>query len=280
MIEYHEDKDLNFIGTIIDIETTGNYCKEYKIRDARIPRDSREYKNLRMVIFGYMNKQGLHIYCATGDNRTLELEETTKRLLTGIVNERPLYAFNCHQEMSVFYHHLNLEISFDKELQSEEFEKKEAALVSLGILDSYGDPFHNERKPGYSCMIAWERDYFEKAIQHNRACLLKEHELMMKGRGVKPIPLDFIRENSQSANSQFTNVFQVWTNDQENYVKRAWDDGKTLKEIAQAEECRRTPKAVWLRLQKLKSIPDNVPYTIEKDSWTNNSLSNFHKSII
>jgi hypothetical protein len=263
LLEHHEDKDLNFAGTIIDIETTGEYCRAYKIRDTRIPRDSREYKDLKIVIFGYMNKKGLHIFCASGNEDIPELEKVTKQLLVVIVNERPLYAFNCHQEMSVFYHHLNLEIRFDKELQSEEFENKEKALRSLGILDSYGDPFHNEYKPGNSCRIAWENDYFEKAIQHNRACLLKEHELLLKGRGIVPIPLEF-----KTINSSLTKAFEIWTKSQEDYIKKAWSDGKTLIIIAQSEECKRTPRAVWLRLQRLNVISPDIPYTIEKNSCT------------
>ena len=267
VLELHEDKDLSFIGTIIDIETTGEYCNTYKIRGTGNPRDSRVYKDLKMVIFGYMNKQGLHIYCAKGIEGIFEVKEAAKQILVATEKERPFYAFNCHQEMGVFYHNLNLEIRFDRELQSEEFEKKEEALCSLGILDSYGDPFHNEVKPGNSCRMAWERGYFEKAILHNRACLLKEYELLRIGRGTTPIPLDF-----KTINSQSTNVFQTWTKHQEDYIKKAWSDGKTLKTIAQAEECKRTPNAVWLRLQRLKKIPPDIPYTIEKNSCTISDL--------
>jgi len=35
-----------------------------------------------------------------------------------------------------------------------------------------------------------------------------------------------------------------------------------LKTIAQ--DCKRTPHAIWIRLQRLKEIPAEIPYTIEK----------------
>jgi hypothetical protein len=267
LLERHEDKDSSFIGTIIDIETTGGYCK-YHLGSTKNSRDSREYKDLKMVIFGYMNKQGLHIYCAKGIEAIFEVEEVAKQLLATTAKERPIYAFNCHQEMGVFFHQLNIEIRFDKELQSREFERKEDALHSLGIFDSYGDPFHSKFKPGNACRLAWESHHFNEAILHNRACLLKEHELLLKGRGITPIPLELRTTDSSS-----TKAFRPWTKHDEDYIKKAWSDGKTLKTIAQTEECKRTTRAVWLRLQRLEEIPADIPYTIEKESWTIRELA-------
>jgi hypothetical protein len=143
------------------------------------------------VIFGYINKQGFHIYCAKGKEGIAELQEKTRQLLILLENERPLCAFNCHQEMSVFFHHLNKQLYFDKELQSREFESKEEALRISGINYNFSDPFQNAPKPGYACQLAWLAGRYDSAIQHNRACLLKEQELLLKGRGVTPLPLDF-----------------------------------------------------------------------------------------
>lgn len=251
-------QNLGYAGTIIDIETIENYCREYP------KHDSREYKDLKMVIFGYINKQEWHIYCAAGIKYIPELEEKAKQLLMTLRNERPLYAFNCHQEMGVFFHRLNEKLLIDKELQSEEYEPKEKALRKLGIVENYGDPFYTDPKPGKACMIAWENGYFDKAIQHNRACLLKEQALLLHGRGIKPVPLDFKIESSSSTSLNAS--FQPWTKEQENCVRKAWRDENMLKTTAQ--DCRRTPKAIWIRLQRLKEIPAEIPYTIEKDSFT------------
>jgi hypothetical protein len=256
--ESQKSQNLVYAGTIIDIETIGNYRREYP------KHDSREYKDLKMVIFGYINKQEWHIYCAAGIKYIPELEEKAKQLLMTLRNERPLYAFNCHQEMGVFFHRLNGKILIDKELQSEEYERKEEALRKLGIVESYDDPFHTDQKPGKACMIAWENGSFDKAIQHNRACLLKEQAFLLHGRGIKPVPLDFKIEASSSASLNAS--FQPWTKEQENYVRKAWSDGSMLKTIAQ--DCKRTPNAIWMRLQRLKEIPAEIPYTIEKNSFT------------
>ncbi len=262
--EYHGTQNLNYVGTIIDIETRNDYCRIYKCNDPNKPRDSREYKDLEMVIFGYINKQEWSIFCAEGIEDIPKLEEKTKQLLVALEKERPLYSFNCHQEMSVFFHRLNLKILFDKELQSEEYESKENALRKLGIVISYGDPFYAAPKPGQACMVAWENGDFDKAIQHNQACLLKEQALLLHGRGTKPIRLDF-----RAATDSFISPsasFRLWTKEQENYIKQAWREGKTLNAIAQ--ECKRTPNAIWMRLQKLNEIPYHIPYKIEGNSYT------------
>jgi len=254
--EDHGSQSLAYEGTIIDIETIGNYCREYK-------GDLREYKDLKMVIFGYINKQGWHIYCATGTEHTPELEEKAKQLLMTLRNECPLYAFNCNQEKGVFFYRLN-ETIFMKELQSKEYERKDEALRRLGIVENYGDPFHTSPDPGKACMTAWESGDFDRAIQHNRACLLKEQELLLHGRGREPKPLDFKIKgtSSRSVNASF----KPWTREQENRVRKAWREGNMVKTIAQ--DCNRTPKAIWMRLHILEEIPAEIPYTIEKNSFT------------
>jgi len=254
--EYHKNQNLSYTGTIIDIETIDDFCDKYK-------GDSREYKDLKMVILGYINRKSLHIYCAQGHEDIPILEEKTKQLLETLDKERPLYAYQCHNEMGVFFHRLNLKILFDKELQTDR-ESKEHALRRLGIFDSFGDPFHNEPKPGNACRIAWLHGYFDNAIKHNCACLLKEQALLLKGHVVAPRPLDFAGIDAPSRSPSL--AFQPWTREQEDCVKKAWNDGKTLKTIAQ--DCGRTPNAIWMRLQRLNEIPSDIPYTIEKEAWT------------
>jgi hypothetical protein len=255
--ELHKKQNLSYTGTIIDIETIGEFCDQYK-------GDSREYKDLIIVIFGYINEKGLHIYCAQGNEDIPILEEKTKQLLETLDKERPLCAYQCHNEMGVFFHRLNLKFLFDKELQTDR-ERKENALRRLGIFDSFGDPFHNELKPGNACRIAWLNNYFDNAIKHNCACLLKEQTLLLKGHVVAPRPLDF-EERIDAPSRGPSLAFQPWTQEQKDYAKQAWNEGKMLKTIAQ--DCGRTPNAVWMRLQRLNVIPSDIPYAIEMDSWT------------
>jgi len=272
LIEHHENQDLNYSGTVIDIETIGEYCKQYKIHteDTITPRDSREYQDHKLIIFGYINKRGLHIYCAKDQKCIPELEEKTKQLLKVIVEEKPLYALNCHQEMSVFFHQLNMKIPIDKELQSREFESKDQALRDVGIYESFGDPYHNKYKGGLSCREAWEQGDISSAIKHNRACLLKEQALMLKGRGITPLPLNFTETDEASQKPDLSLAYQPWNKEQEDNLKRLWNSGRTINSIA--DECKRTRKAIWMRLQRLGEILSDVPYTDEKDSWTKTNL--------
>jgi hypothetical protein len=267
--ECHGNQELDYTGTIVDIETKGDYCRQYKCRtgDINIPRDSREYQEHKLTIFGYINRQGFHVYCAQGNESIQELEEKARQLLTRLDKERPLCALNCHQEMSVFFHQLNLKIPFDKELQSREYESKEDALRSVGIFNSFGDPFQNEQKPGFACQIAWLNGHYDKTIQHNRACLLKEQALLLKGRGITPIPLDFKETDSSYIRRDLSLSNQPWTREQDENLKKAWSNGETIKSIAR--ECKRSENAVWMRLRnKLGLIPLDIPYTLEKESWT------------
>ena len=56
IIEHTEDIISDFEGTIIDMETFGEFLNQYP--------DSRRYKNIQLVIFGFINRHGLHIFCA------------------------------------------------------------------------------------------------------------------------------------------------------------------------------------------------------------------------
>ena len=57
IIEHKEDISSNFEGTIIDIETVGGFSNQYP--------DSRRYKNMQLVIFGFIlmenSKKGVNL---------------------------------------------------------------------------------------------------------------------------------------------------------------------------------------------------------------------------
>jgi hypothetical protein len=166
MKEYEEKAISDIQGTIIDIETIGDFKNIY--------RDSRRYKNILSVIFGYMDDERLHIYCTTGKSEIQEFKMTIKNILRKLNN--PFYAFNVEFETCVFYHHLGIEEIFERELNLEKYEKKSNAIRMLNI-PNYDDPFHDN---GLLCKIAWENSEFDKAVAHNRACLLKERDILLK----------------------------------------------------------------------------------------------------
>ena len=179
IIEHEEDISSNFEGTVIDIETVGEFNNQYA--------DSRRYKYIQLVIFGFINRHGLHIFCAKGMEAISELKEKAKEIFDGL--ERPFYAFNSEFERGVLFYELGREIDFDGELQRGT-EPKKAVVRDLGI-SNYDDPFYDR---GLWCMKAWEAGEFDAAIAHNRACLLKERDILLKRGFRRPDELKFVRE--------------------------------------------------------------------------------------
>jgi hypothetical protein len=173
--EHREDVSSNFKGTIIDIETIGDFNGRY-----RNTGDWREYEGIQQVIFGLINGKYLQILYVT---KKEEIDELNKRI-DAIIDklEKPFYAFNTSFEVNVLTCQLGREISFECELQREKFESKANAVRALGI-PTHGDPFNDK---GILCMYAWQNGEFDKAIAHNRACLMKERDILLRRGYRKP----------------------------------------------------------------------------------------------
>ena len=188
IIEHKENIRSNFEGTIVDIETIGEFDERY-----RYTNDSREYQYMQQVIFGFINKQGLNIFCAKGTEIINELNQKTEELIDLL--QRPFYAFNCNFERGVWFHQLGKRIDFDGELQRYRGESKGNARTELDI-PNYGDPFNDV---GKLCMQAWLRGEFDRSIAHNRACLLKERDILIKRGFRKPDELKFVKGQFEGA---------------------------------------------------------------------------------
>jgi hypothetical protein len=178
IIEHSEKTGIDFDGTIIDIESIGEFSRDYQ--------DSRHYKDIKQVILGYITREKLHIYCATSLEEVEELRKLTPRIFQTLA--RPYYAFNCNFESGVLYHHIGIQIDFEGELQNLEFERKKDAILSLRI-PNYDDPFFDN---GFLCIKAWNTKDFKKAIAHNRACLLKERDILVKRGHTEPDKVRFV----------------------------------------------------------------------------------------
>lgn len=172
LISHSEKTKSLFEGTIIDIETIGEFCYDYD--------DSRHYQNLTPTIVGYINKDGLNIFCAGGMNAIEELIGKITHTLPYL--ERPLFAFNCCFEKGVLFHSCGTNIRFKGELNKEKYESKKNAIAILQI-PNYGDPFNNI---GFECLKAWKKGHYRRAIKHNRSCLLKERDILLKRGYRKP----------------------------------------------------------------------------------------------
>lgn len=178
--EYEENVSSDFEGTIIDIETIGEFNRLFEY-------DSRQYREIIQVIFGYINNKYLRVYCAKDSNSIERLMEMTGKLITTL--DKPLYAFNCDFESCVWFHHIGINILFDGELNKEKYESKKSVVKLLGI-PNYNDPFFDN---GFMCMKAWNNREFDKAIAHNRACLLKERDILLKRGHRIPNELKFVK---------------------------------------------------------------------------------------
>jgi hypothetical protein len=144
------------------------------------------------TIFGYIDKDALNIFCAKTEISLEALKEKIKETLPQL--EQPFYAYNCGFERGVLFHSCGLDISFEGDLMKEKilgvkWEKKEEAVVELNI-SKYDDPFNGD---GMGCLIAWQRGDLEKAIKHNRSCLLKERDILIKRGYRKPETLRLFR---------------------------------------------------------------------------------------
>jgi len=168
IVEYHEDAAADFDGTIIDIETIGRFDAGY-----RNTSDVREFQYIRQVMFGWVDREGLSILYVRDPGEVTELNERVADVMDGL--SRPFYAFNTSFERGVLYHQLGQQYVFDGELQKEKYESKANAVQALGI-PNYDDPFNDK---GILCQEAWQDGRFDEAVAHNRACLLKERDILV-----------------------------------------------------------------------------------------------------
>lgn len=180
ILEYKEIISSEFDGTIIDIETIGKFNSRYRDTD-----DIREYEYIQPVIFGYVDRHALTILYIRATEEINELNERVAGLISSL--NKPLCAFNSIFERAVLYHGLGLELHFDGELQAVKYESKANAVSALGI-PNYDDPFYDR---GILCLQAWENGEFDKAIAHNRACLLKERDILLRRGFREPEEITF-----------------------------------------------------------------------------------------
>ena len=176
---YAEEIKSDFEGTIIDLETIGYFDDRYD--------DSRRYRNIIPVIFGYMDRYGIRILCAEDHGSMTDLGMEIIRLLGSL--ERPFYAFNADFERGVLFSHLRKKVVFEGELNQEKFESKKRVIQSFGI-PNYGDPCNDN---GLLCSQSWSEGKIDRAILHNRSCLLKERDILLKRGFRKPDKLKLIQ---------------------------------------------------------------------------------------
>jgi hypothetical protein len=174
VISYTEAVESDFKGTILDIETCGSFHKYYD--------DSRNYKEISPVIFGYINSESLVVRCAAWRGSLEKLCDEIRVVVPRL--DKPLYAFNSVFERGVLYHSCNLMVNFDGELNLDGKETLRKARLALGI-GNYDDPFKDDDA---KCTHSWDLECrlglgdskSRLSIMHNRSSLLKQRDILLK----------------------------------------------------------------------------------------------------
>lgn len=178
MVKVYTEKIISdFKGTIIDLETYG-YFHKYD--------DSRRCKDIIPCVFGAIHNKGIKILCTADEDHISELRKKIMRLLPKL--ERPFYAFNTNFERSVLFYFLNKRVEFEAELNIGLYEPKREVVLELQI-PNYDDPFFDN---SMACMNAWLHGEIDDAIMHNRSCLLKERDILLKRGFRKPDRLVYV----------------------------------------------------------------------------------------
>ena len=65
-------------------------------------------------------------------------------------------------------------------------------VLELYEKTKYNVTYQTIRDNGKLCMEAWQKGQLEKAIAHNRSCLLKERDILLRRGFRKPNQLNFV----------------------------------------------------------------------------------------
>jgi hypothetical protein len=167
-----EPVDCDFEGTIVDIETIGPFVN-VPSHALKFGQDFiRRYQKMKVTTVGTLSDGVLQVAIALGQNH---LDKFGKKVLSIVSrSDRPLYAFSKPFEEGCLYWISRSMFDFDNELQAFSMENKERAVQQLKI-PSYNDPY---RGVGFKCVDAFIKGDLENIAKHNRACLLKERDLL------------------------------------------------------------------------------------------------------
>ena len=167
VIECREFVGMFGSGTIIDLETVGEFDRRFNSTD------SRQYAQLRPTIFGYLSEGTLVQYCAEGYSDTFSLVDIMNATLPSL--DSPFYALNCHFERGVCVHSCTCVPEPLLDVRGENSrERKWDVRARLGI-PTYNDPFNGN---GYTCLLEWQNGNYADCLNHNRACLLIERDIL------------------------------------------------------------------------------------------------------
>jgi hypothetical protein len=181
---YEEEVETLFEGTIIDLETIGDFERVPYTEDMQDYLD--RYCMMKVTTIGTLSDGCLNVMIAYDDEH---LKRFQKSVLSSVRSaERPLYAFNKSFEEGCVYWASSCELHhFDFDIQMHQGEKKQQVVRDLGLLD-YNDPYLGE---GWRCVGAFREGNLGEIIRHNRSCLLKEYGILRK-RGSRAFKTEWL----------------------------------------------------------------------------------------
>ena len=151
-------------GTIIDLETIGPLHDSIK--------GTKRYREVKPYLFGYLSGNRIvQKYVEKSDHISALLEFIKETNFADF--QKPLYAFFVEFETGVIYCSTGKRFLFDRELKKGKGSKEE--LVKKFGISNYDDPFPGQ---GIRLIQEFENGNIEGPLQHNKACLLKERDIL------------------------------------------------------------------------------------------------------
>ena len=164
-------------GTIIDLETIGPLHDSLK--------GTKRYKEVKPYLFGYLTGNMIvQKYVEKSDHIPALLEFIKETNFTDF--PKPLYAFFVEFETGVIYCSTGKKLLFDRELKMGRGSKEE--LVKKFGISNYDDPFPGQ---GIRLIQEFKNGNIEDCLRHNRACLLKERDILNRRGYADPPRIDF-----------------------------------------------------------------------------------------
>jgi len=164
-------------GTIIDLETIG------PLNDGL---DGIErYKDVKPYLLGYLTGNTLvQKYVERSDDIPSLIEFIKETNFTDF--PKPLYAFFVEFETGVIYCSAGRKLLFDRELKKGKGGKEN--MVKKFRISNYDDPFPGQ---GIKLIEEFTNGNIVDSLRHNRACLLKERDILYRGGYALPPKISF-----------------------------------------------------------------------------------------
>jgi len=164
-------------GTIIDLETIGPLHDSIK--------GTKRYREVKPYLFGYLTGNRIvQKYVEKSDHISALLEFIKETNFADF--QKPLYAFFVEFETGVIYCSTGKRLLFDRELKKGKGSKEE--LVKKFGISNYDDPFPGQ---GIRLIQEFENGNIEGPLRHNKACLLKERDILYRRGFADPPRIDF-----------------------------------------------------------------------------------------